>query len=500
MRPIEESLHQPTDLLPVFERLLPTAAVVSILQEVPQKFYQRIFNPLILLWCFVYQHLAMDHSCDGVLSHLGSEELDDWDAEQALAFCGRRPSVPLSERIPQQTSSYCQGRRRLPLSFLQKCLRLTASNILQESPWHWQERNVVLLDGSTLLTQAAPELVSHYGRHGNQHGAGHWPVLRCVAGFNMHTGAVTEIVEGRLDQSEQALAVELFRQMPSGHMPSGQMPTVFVGDRNFGIFLIAQAAAACGHDVVVRLTDKRAQALLRHTGPGQPGHDYHETVHTVHTLNSGEEVKIEWSPTFHDQDVTKAAPEAVFARPVPSSVTGRLLYFRLERPGYRPVDLYLFTTLCRERHPLEALVDLYGLRWHAELNLRHVKSTLGLAQLQAKSVEMARKELMAGVLAYNLIRGLMALAAAKANLSPLDLSFKRCWRRIEAMAWSWPSHATAEEAAKRIAHLFKMLSDCTLYRSQKQRSAQRAIRGRPTPYPYLKGERNSQLATGEVKS
>lgn len=83
---------------------------------------------------------------------------------------------------------------------------------------------------------------------------------------------------------------------------------------------------------------------------------------------------------------------------------------------------------------MQALVDLYGQRWHVELALRHVKSALGLSQLQARSVEMARKELVAGCLAYNLIRGLMALAALRANVPPLDLSFKRCWIRIQDMA------------------------------------------------------------------
>ena len=146
-----------------------------------------------------------------------------------------------------------------------------------------------------------------------------------------------------------------------------------------------------------------------------------------------------------------------------------------------------------ELYPAQALVDLYGQRWHVELDLRHVKVALGLGQLQAKSVEMARKELLAGCLAYNLIRGLMAMAAIRVQLRPLDLSFKRCWIRIQAMAQIWPQNATVQQTEARCAQLMKIMGHCTLYRSKRQRVQQRAVRKRPCPYPVLVGERTSNL-------
>ena len=60
--------------------------------------------------------------------------------------------------------------------------------------------------------------------------------------------------------------------------------------------------------------------------------------------------------------------------------------------------MYLFTTLLdAEPYTVEKLVELYGLRWHVELNLCYVKDTLDMALLAGKSVDIVRKELHAGV-------------------------------------------------------------------------------------------------------
>ncbi|NQT37195.1 MAG: transposase [Planctomycetes bacterium] len=50
------------------------------------------------------------------------------------------------------------------------------------------------------------------------------------------------------------------------------------------------------------------------------------------------------------------------------------------------------------------LIELYGFRWHSELDIRSIKQTLGLDHVRCKSPSMVRKELWMTLLAYNLIR------------------------------------------------------------------------------------------------
>jgi hypothetical protein len=377
------------------------------------------------------------------------------------------------------------------LQVLSGALALSARTIRQEvtaaksSPDGVPERPVLLVDGSTLLLQSQPALREHYGCHGNQNGPGHWPVLRMVAAFDLFTGALMSVTEGKMQESEQSLAVRGMGELATAAiLPAAP---IYVGDRNFGVFGLVHGAVHHGGDVLARMTESRFNACLKRAG-----------VHG--NLQSGEERAVAWHPSRNDQILVpaQAAPDDPDAAVEPSSpaqpVMGRFIYWRLERAGYRPVELHLFTTLMdAQLYPAQALVDLYGQRWHVELALRYVKAALGLGHLQARSVEMARKELLAGCLAYNLIRGLMALAAIKIQLSPLDLSFKRCWIRIQAMAQTWPQNPTAQQIEARCAQLLKLMGYCTLYRSKKQRVQQRAVRKRPCTYPALVGERTSSL-------
>ncbi len=85
----------------------------------------------------------------------------------------------------------------------------------------------------------------------------------------------------------------------------------------------------------------------------------------------------------------------------------------------------LVTTLTSAKQaPKNALVDLYRQRWHIELDLRNIKTTLGMETLSCKTPQMNEKEMWIYFLAYNLIRLIMAEAALQANLLPCQLSFK----------------------------------------------------------------------------
>jgi hypothetical protein len=171
-------------------------------------------------------------------------------------------------------------------------------------------------------------------------------------------------------------------------------------------------------------------------------------------------------------------------------ITGRLIYVRLERDGFRPVEIYLFTTLVdQERYALAAVVELYGWRWHVELDLRYVKDTLDLAWLPSKTVAMVRKDLTAGLLAYNLIRGFMVQAAQRAHCSPLTLSFTRCWRRVCDVLITLGLSAAAPQVRHQIERLVVRLGQCTLPARARFRIEPRAVRRRPAVYPNLKGSR-----------
>jgi hypothetical protein len=226
------------------------------------------------------------------------------------------------------------------------------------------------------------------------------------------------------------------------------------------------AAAQSGSQALVRLTEVRARRLF-----GKK------------RLPKFSDLPRQWVPTSHDQ-----VDPGLIKKPV----EGRLIIIKTNRPGFRPLTLYLFTTLTDvEAYPPQLLLEMYGWRWQAELNFRTVKSTLGLDQSEAKSADMVRKEFYAGLIAYNLVRGLMTAAAGQAECSPHALSFAKV-RVLLALVITelWMTFMTRAARDQRLEWLLAEASGARLARRTKIRPSEpRAQHHKPQVFPKLKGSR-----------
>ena len=103
----------------------------------------------------------------------------------------------------------------------------------------------------------------------------------------------------------------------------------------------------------------------------------------------------------------------------------RILRFTIDRKGFRARPITVVTTLLDPgAYPKDDIARLYGLRWEAEINLRHLKASMDMEMLRTKSPDMVHKELALYFLAYNLLRSLMSEATLRSGKDPLRLSFK----------------------------------------------------------------------------
>ena len=75
---------------------------------------------------------------------------------------------------------------------------------------------------------------------------------------------------------------------------------------------------------------------------------------------------------------------------------------------------------------------MYRERWNNELDLRSIKISLQMDILRCKTPELVRKEIWTHVLAYNLIRTIMAQAAVQYEIHPRSISFKATLQTLEA--------------------------------------------------------------------
>jgi hypothetical protein len=110
---------------------------------------------------------------------------------------------------------------------------------------------------------------------------------------------------------------------------------------------------------------------------------------------------------------------------LPESLTLREVRVHVSQKGFRTRELVVVTTLLDpEKYPADEIASLYRRRWQAELNLRSLKIVLQMDHLRCKTPHRVRNEFYMHLLGYNLIRRVMAVAAARANREPWTVSFK----------------------------------------------------------------------------
>lgn len=455
----------PAQLLTRFKKLLPVRLLSRWLALSPKTFYQRAFTPQITLWYCVFQRLSSNHT----LAHALTDARDGG----ADRLCPRGKLRLSAQLTSESTASFSDARQRLPLDLFQKTLRHTAQQIhdnLQAPDCFGLQ--VGFLDGSTLRLRPYGDVPEHFPPHrgGKSKKPPYWCVARVLGVFSLASGAMLDSETGPLSTSEQAMAASVFRRPWKGW--------TFVADRNFGVYSVARATDAAQAHLLTRLTQARAAKLARSVN--QP-------------LAPGLDAPVSWQPTGHDQ-----CPEGL----APAPVQGRLVVVHVQQPGFRPVTLYLFTTLLDAQvYTPEVLAQLYGKRWQVEVDLRYVKTQLDLGLLECHSAEMFRKEWWAGLIAYNLIRWTMGAAAAQARVPVQTLSFSRTRDLLLNWCVRCSGHQLRTGSWTRL--LDRIAKAQQPKRSKPRLSEPRAIRPFNTNCAKLYGSRaiaREQLAAANAKS
>jgi len=109
----------------------------------------------------------------------------------------------------------------------------------------------------------------------------------------------------------------------------------------------------------------------------------------------------------------------------PDFIIIREIRIRIDQKGFRTREIIVHTSLLDDNeYSKEEIAALFRRRWQAELNLRSLKTVMQMDHLRCKKPHRVRNEIRAHMLAYNLIRQVMAEAAMEADIQPWQISFK----------------------------------------------------------------------------
>lgn len=173
---------------------------------------------------------------------------------------------------------------------------------------------------------------------------------------------------------------------------------------------------------------------------------------------------------------------------LPQTLRLREVHYYIVIPGFRTKQVSLITTLLNsEAYSALELVKLYEKRWDVEVDLKHLKSSLGMDILRSKTPEMVRKELYVYLLAYNLLRNLMWEAAITYGKSPLRLSLQGTRQHLVNFL-SQLAGASAKKSNKIYRTLLKIIVH-KLVPERPGRTEPRVRKRRPKAYPVMQQPR-----------
>lgn len=337
---------------------------------------ERLFPPTETLSMFLKQALNTDRSCQQAVDEAAIKRLT-----QSLPQCST------------YTGAYCRARQRLPLSMVRSLVQYTGQQTSARAPsaWHWRGRPVRLVDGTTVpLPDTVANQKSYPQPRSQKPGLG-FPLCRLLGMMCLGSGVVLNAAIGPYrgkGGDEQHLLRSILESLAPGD--------VLLGDAYFATYFLLCALRERGVDGVFE-----QQGARRRSTDFRLGQRLGERDHLV--VLTKPKRKPHWlSQRDYDQ-----APDELTVRELATG--GKVL---------------VTTLLCAKDTPKSALKALYRERWQVELDLRHIKTTLGMETLSCKTPKMVEKEVWVYLLAYNLIRIMMAEAALFTEQRPRQLSFK----------------------------------------------------------------------------
>lgn len=390
-------------------------------------------------WGCLWQMLQGHATCRQVVAQLQAQ----------LLLAGRRP-------VADDTSAYCQARARLPEPLLVAALHASAQAADQRVAPDpaWQGRAVKVIDGTTLTLPDTPANRKDYPQPTSQKPGVGLPQLHLLVVWSARGGGVLDHVRGPSGDGEMCLLHRL--------LPTLTPQDIVIYDRAAGHYVGCALVRAHQADLISRVSTRKI--------------DWRQGVR----LGAGDRL-VTWKKSRQKSRYLTAAEWAA----LPEEIVVRVLRVRVAQPGFRTRTLTLVTTLLDAvAYPLAAVAAAYRRRWRIELCLDDLKTVLGLDALRCKSPDLVHRELLALLIAHNLVRAVMA-AAAQEHPVPLErLSFTGTLHTLRSFA---AASAQATSAAQRrrlwAAMLARLAADRVPLRPD--RTEPRAVKRRPKPYRRL---------------
>jgi hypothetical protein len=403
---------------------------------------ERVYSLRRTFFGFLYQVLKPDTSCREIV-------------RQIQALFGLHDGGPVDEN----TSAYCQARKRLPLGTLGRVrVGVAAAGETMAKPWYglWPK----LIDGTTTSAPDTSANQRAYPQSRSQKPGCGFPLIRLVGVFSLTTGVLLDYAKGNKHQHELRL---LWKQRD--HFKPGDLA---VADRGFCSYVWLAWLLLRGVASLFRLHQRRPTDLRQGRRLGK-----NDRLFT-------------WSKPLQKP---RWLPQSWWKK-IAAKLTVRVIRFQLYSPGYRPTSVTLVTTLLDPlKYPAQEIAQLYARRWKIELWFRDIKTSMGMEVLRCKSPNMLHKELEMFFIAYNLIRCLIVAAGATNDVSLDRMSFKGTVDSVRQFSLAIAQARSKKKQNQLIVELLEVIARDEVP-DRPDRLEPRAVKRRPKAYQLLNRPRH----------
>ena len=417
-----------------YDQIIPATVILEIAEAVRHTYRQRVLGPVETIYLFLVQILHGNTAC----SHL--RHLTD---------------------VTCSVAAYCKARGRLPASLL-RCLLTWVCHCLRdvtERDSLWLGHRLFHLDGSSFSMPDTESLQAAFGQPGGQKKGCGFPTAHLLAMVDATTGMILDILASPLRTHEMSKVSSTHSKLRPGD--------VLVADRGFCSYAHLALLFQRGLHAVLRIH----QRIIVDFTPGRP----HAGLKVAKSQNGMPRSR--WLRCLGTKDQVvqwfkpKGRPRWMSSKDyalLPKSITVRELEYRIETPGYRTRHVTLVTTLLDdETYTAKDLAELYRCRWQIEVNLRHLKQTMGMDVLRCQTPDAVLKEMLTFALVYNLVCRVIYEAAQRQGVPPDRISF------IDALRWL-QTHSPGRE-----------LIDLIVNPRRVGRFEPRVVKRRPKQYPLM---------------
>jgi Transposase DDE domain len=420
----------------VFFEALDCERVRTIIGEMMPEYRDRIYPPLVVLRMFLRQVLSEDRSLKCAVAQAWAMGLIDKESSE-------------------NTAAYSKARKRFPLELVHELFKAIAEEMEKRVPdrWLYRGRPVKLVDGTGIQMPDTPENRAAYPQPPSQKKGVGFPQARLVGVISLSIAAVLGIAIGPFEgkgTGEHALLREILSCLAKGD--------IMLADSYYPSYFLVAKLMAMGIDFVCE------QHGARDT-------NFRMGAHLGKCDHLAKWLKPE-RPEWMTEEEYATVPDELTAREV--RVGSKVLVTSLVNP---------------DEFSKEDLGELFRYRWNIELDLRNIKTTLGMDALACRTPDMCEKELAVYMLAYNMIRLIMAEAAVRVRVLPRQVSFK-----FAVQQWlAWGQRCAALDTPEGLDILFKRIGR-TVVGNRPGRVEPREMKKRPKAFPRMQTTRQKAIA------